>query len=200
MELDDKRWLVCKPDDLWIYDKLILSRKLKYVCGPAGVDVPYPGEYIVRPITNIDGMGYGAKFVHIEKRTDDVNLVPPGYFWCEIFKGKHLSVDYVDQRQKFCVEGIRPDKAPLYKWDQWKKSDDQIPFPQILELLSYKKFNCEFIGGHLIETHLRGNPDFTTDADYVIPVWEGDDTTPPPGMEFEEDRDYKRLGRFKPIK
>ncbi len=198
MDLDDKMWQVCHPDYLWIYDKLILSRKLNYVCGPAAVPVPHPGKYIVRPITNIDGMGYGAKFVDIKKHTDNVKIIPPGYFWCEIFTGKHLSIDYVNQRQKLCVEGIRPDNAPIYKWSQWKKSDDNVPFPQLLDLLPYPKINCEFIGDKLIEVHLRGNPDFEHDGDYVIPVWEGQSTTPPSGMEFKECRDYKRLGMFIP--
>jgi len=197
MELDDKMWLTCHPDDLWIYDKLVLSRKLNYICGPAGVPVPYPGEYIVRPITNIDGMGIGAKFVRLDQSTE--NVVEPGYFWCEVFKGTHLSVDYVNQRQKLCVEGIRPKHNPLYRWSQWKKSDDQVPFPKLLELLPYPKINCEFVGGRLIEVHLRGNPDWEHGSDTIFPVWEGQSTVPPRGMKFVEDDDYKRVGFFIPL-
>ena len=37
---DPDIWDKIKPDDLWIYDKLILSRKLGYLCGPAGVAPP----------------------------------------------------------------------------------------------------------------------------------------------------------------
>lgn len=32
------------PDDLWCVDKLILSKKLGYLCGPAGI-VPAPRNW-----------------------------------------------------------------------------------------------------------------------------------------------------------
>ena len=37
-------------DDLWCLDKLILSKKLGYECGPAGIPPSVPGQYIVRPV------------------------------------------------------------------------------------------------------------------------------------------------------
>lgn len=40
-------WKSIHVKDLWIYNKLILSQTLGYVCGPTGVDVPKPGFYIV---------------------------------------------------------------------------------------------------------------------------------------------------------
>ena len=43
------------------FNKLWLAEQLGYVCGPAGVDVPKPGVYVVRPIMNLDGMGAGAR-------------------------------------------------------------------------------------------------------------------------------------------
>ena len=49
-------------------DKLILSRKLKYNCGPVGLDVPN-GWYIVRPCVNMLGLGLGAQKVWLEKET-----------------------------------------------------------------------------------------------------------------------------------
>ena len=52
---EDEAWLNCHNEDLWIFDKLILAKKLGYVCGPIGVDVPEPGYYIVRPCVNIMG-------------------------------------------------------------------------------------------------------------------------------------------------
>ena len=33
---DDEVWDVAHTEDLWIFDKLILSKKLGYQCGPAG--------------------------------------------------------------------------------------------------------------------------------------------------------------------
>lgn len=59
---DDETWLRCHIDDLWIFDKLIVSKKLGYVCGPHGVNVPQNGKYIVRPCVNLMSMGRGAFF------------------------------------------------------------------------------------------------------------------------------------------
>jgi hypothetical protein len=61
MYIDDKDvWATCPTDYLWIYDKLILARKSGYLAGPAGIAVPKPSWYIVRPITNIRMMSRGA--------------------------------------------------------------------------------------------------------------------------------------------
>jgi len=48
-------------DDLWVYNKLILSRKLGYTCGPSGVPVPKSDFFIVRPCMNFMGMGRFAR-------------------------------------------------------------------------------------------------------------------------------------------
>ena len=44
---DYEAWVKCHPDDLWIFDKLILAKKLGYLCGPADVAVPESDNYIV---------------------------------------------------------------------------------------------------------------------------------------------------------
>jgi hypothetical protein len=192
---DEDVWPTIDPDDLWIYDKLILSRKLGYICGPVGTPVPQPGQYIVRPVTNLLGMGRGARIIHIENDTDHLT---PSHFWCEVFTGRHLTVDYVAGEQTLCVEGFRSSRK-LYKWDRWEVVDDRVPLPSILTpLVKYGTINCEFIGGNLIEAHLRGNPDFHDGEQEIHVVWEGEDTTPPPGMTFVESSEYKRLGFFVP--
>lgn len=190
-DTDELPWRELDVDDLWIYDKLILARKLNYVCGPVGNDVPKPDNYIVRPCVNFMGMGYGAKIRWIE---DDTDHLPKGYFWCEVFEGRHLSVDYVDGEQVLCVEGFRNPDDPLYKWKKWEQVNDTVPYPSILKV--FPRVNCEFIDGNLIEVHLRHNPDFRHESDVVIPVWEGEDTTPPKGMKFVKDDEHKRLGFF----
>lgn len=190
---DEDVWPTIDPNDLWVYDKLILSRKLGYVCGPTGTSVPSPGEYIVRPITNLLGMGRGAKIHTIHEGTDHL---PLSHFWCEVFTGRHLTVDYVDGEQVLCVEGFRSSRK-LYKWDRWVAVDDRVPLPEILApLTKYGTINCEFIDGKLIEVHLRSNPDFSEQEHELHVVWEGDDVVPPPGMIFVESKDYKRLGFF----
>lgn len=196
-------------NDYWIFDKLILSKKLGYVCGPKGINVPFPGEYIVRPCVNVLGMGRGAEIIWIEKETE---FIPDGFFWCEIFKGRHLSIDYKEETQILCVEGFRnsPDD-PIWKWKRWKRNDDVfVPFPPFLKDSlrgTYKYINIEMIDGHLIEVHLRTNPDFPQDENYmeVIPVFQGDDISnkkidemKEKGYEYKEEEyeEYKRIGFF----
>lgn len=195
---DHDAWKMCHIEDLWIFDKLLLSKKLGYVCGPSGLDVPHPGEYVIRPITNLCGMGRDATIQHIEKSTDDL---PPGHFWCEVFEGRHLSVDYVGFKQSLCVEGFRDPDTELYRWTKWQRTDDVVSVPGIVYSLNqdYRHINCEFIGGKLIEVHLRPNPDFQNNEDVLYVVWEDQDTTPPEGMVFISCPDYKRKGFFKPI-
>jgi hypothetical protein len=188
---DDIAWQQADPNDLWVYDKLILSRKLNYTCGPVGMNVPRSGKYIVRPCVNIMGMGHDAEFVWIEDETDHLTK---GHFWCEIFEGRHLSVDYVDGEQVDCYEGVRDLDDPLYKWKAWQRTNDVVPYPPLLPLFKY--LNVEFIGGKLIEVHLRLSPDARHGSDLLIPVWKGEDNTPPDGMIYVEDPDYLRTGFF----
>lgn len=125
---------------------------------------------------------------------DDTWHLPPGHFWCETFSGRHLSVDYVFGDQILCVEGFRT-STELHRWDRWEKTSDHIPLPEVLHSLDYKNINCEFIDGKLIEVHLRHNPDFEKhDADFVIPVWEGQ-TTIREGFQFIPDPE-ETVGRL----
>lgn len=193
---DGDAWKKCRNEDLWVFDKLILSKKLGYRCGPAGVEVPVPGYYVVRPITNTFGMGVGAEVKYLKHETDHLG---PGKFWCKQFHGPHYSVDYHgDGKQKFCVQGFRDKKDPLYKWREWKLIDKKIPCPPIVDTLvgKYDTINCEFIGDKLIEIHLRGNPDFANGEKRLIVVWKGENKQPPKGMKFIPSDDYKREGFF----
>ena len=192
---EDIVWKTADPDDLWVCDKLILSRKLGYKCGPAGIDVPEPGWYIVRPCVNALGLGLGARKKYIVEETMDLDY---GSFWCEWFEGRHLSVDYKYGKQILCVEGFKS-KNTFTKWDKWVKTDDQIPLPKILNTLAdrYIYINCEFIGDKLIEVHFRYNPDFEDDISEFIPVWEGEDISPPPEYTYIEYPDiHGRIGAY----
>ena len=69
--LDGKdEWNHIHQDDLWIYNKLFLSRVLGYNCGPIGVPVPKPDFYIIRPSFNLLGMGRFARLEYVYKFTD----------------------------------------------------------------------------------------------------------------------------------
>ena len=194
---DDDAWLSCHHDDLWIFDKCILSRKLGYTCGPADVDVPESNFYIVRPCVNLPGMGRGAEFRYLTQDTTDL---PPGHFWCEIFEGRHLSVDFNLNKksrtyeQGLTTEGFRHEDDPMWKFNKWIRVNDEIEYPMILSQLNgdYECINCEFIGDKLIEVHLRANEDMGEYTE-IIPVWEEKDKELE-GYEYHENKDFKRLG------
>lgn len=183
------------PEDLWVYNKLQLSRILGYTCGPVGVDVPKSDFYIIRPSINFLGMGINARIEWVERSTDTYH---PGEFWCEIFKGEHLSVDFKDKKAELVVKGVRTAEKPLYKWEKWEKIDKKIEFPSILNDLigNYKWINCEFIGERLIEVHIRRNPDFRYNNSVAIPVWDDKKPENYKDYRFVEDSDYLRKGFY----
>lgn len=192
---EDIVWKTANPNDLWVMDKLILSRKLGYTCGPTGQDVPSPGNYIIRPCVNMLGLGLGASIQYLQ---DDTCHLPLGYFWCEIFTGRHLSIDYVDKQPVLSVEGIKSLNT-LTKWQEWRKTNIYLPFPKILNELhdNYEYINCEFIDNNLIEVHLRQNEDFKNDISHFIPVWKGESTIPPSGYTYIKYPDlHGRIGAF----
>jgi hypothetical protein len=157
--------------------------------------VPKPDFYMVRPISNLEGMGVGARKVWIEDSTLDLH---PGEFWCEFFTGDHISVDYHLYEPVLIVKGIPHPNAPHSKFIKWEKVDTPIPQPGFLGKipLFYKTINCEFIGGKLVEIHLRGNPDFIYGNNVAIPVWEDEKINPPQSMRFVEAKDINRLGFY----
>ena len=190
-----KAWKNCNPEDLWIFDKLIVARLSGHICGPRGIPVPEPGEYFVKPITNIEGMGEKARIEYIDSDTCHLH---PGEFWCEVFNGEHISVDYNKYVPVLSVVG---QKHPVHKhrrFTRWDKTRTVHPLPQFIGLipLRYKTINCEFIGGKLIEIHLRGNPDFAYGNSTVIPVWNDEPDPLPAGFTFisDEGTEVERIG------
>jgi len=146
-----------EPDDLWVYDKLIVAKKFNYYCGPAGTLPSIPGEYIVRPCVNFLMMGRGAK---VEQGSEFD--VPVGHFWCERFYGRHLSFDFHKGQQILAVEGFREDPNRLDRFSKWQKTEDVLTLPDFLVTISkkYEWLNVECIGDKIIEVHLRYNDDF----------------------------------------
>ncbi len=192
MLTDSEAWVRTDPEDLWVYDKLILSRKLGYVCGPADVPVPYPGEYIVRPITNMLGMSIGARIKWINK---DTFYLDPGTFWCEVFPGRHLTYDFVDGVQAVCYEGFLAEGS-LSKFLKWQRTNDIAQVPKFVIDLSkkYGNVNIECKGDKIIEIHLRSNPEWIQyNADVLIPRWKGTEN-PGPEYRYVKDKDSDRIG------
>ena len=191
----DQEWNHIHDKDLWVYNKLFLSRVLGYKCGPAGVAVPKPDFYVVRPSFNLLGMGRHARIVEIKKDTEDLH---PSEFWCQIFRGDHISVDFRNKVPELVVLGEKEGKDPLYKWRQWTKIDKEIEFPSILNDLhgDYEWINCEFIDGNLIEVHFRRNPDFRYGNSLAIPVWKDEKVQKLEKYIYIEDSDFLRKGFY----
>ena len=192
---EEQVWKRADVTEMWAMDKLLLSTKMGYRCGPTGTDVPESGHYCVRPCVNAFGLGLGAEKVYIKDSTDHL---PPGHFWCEWFEGRHLSVDYQKGEQTLCVEGFKNEHT-FTKWDRWVKTEDAVPMPDVIRKYFGHKdiINLEFIGDKLIEVHFRGNPDFTDGINEFIPVWEGQDTQAPEGYKYREYPDvHGRIGAF----
>jgi len=192
MEIEDE-FNQIHPDDLWVYNKLQLSRKLGYICGPAGMKVPKSGFYIVRPSINFLGMGINSRIISLDSSTDHLN---PGEFWCELFVGEHLSVDFHNENNVLTVKGHRNSKNPLSKWNCWTKINRKIEFPLILRDLKkkYEWINCEMIGNNIIEVHFRQNPDFQYHNSIAIPVWRDKMLKIYKNMRYVESKDQERLG------
>ena len=172
--MDDKDvWKFIEADDLWIYDKLILSKKLGYNCGPAGTLPEKESYYVVRPCVNFRMMGKGASVQLLSPKHSD--SVPDGYFWCERFTGRHVSIDYNYGKQVLAVEAFKEDEDRLDRFTAWRKINNfDFMLPSILEPIAkkYEWLNIEAIGGNVIEVHLRYNDDFKNhDGDVVIPIW-----------------------------
>lgn len=191
LEVDDE-FNAIDVRDLWVYNKLQLSRVLGYNCGPAGTTVPKPDFYIVRPSINFLGMGRFSRLEWIEKDTEHLH---PAEFWCEVFQGDHLSVDFYQKKADLVIIGTRDESDPLYKWRKWEKIDRNVEFPSILENLhgSYDWINCEFIGNHLIEAHFRRNPNFRYGNSVAIPVW---DENIDENQTYIQDSGYLRKGFY----
>lgn len=170
---DEQAWLKYPQHRKW-FNKLYVADVFGYKCGPAGIPVPEPNHYVVRPIYNLAGMGVGAKVMFL--KPEDINRIPPGYFWVEYFqKAPHYSVDYVREngewKQLNCYIG-KNSELNLSVFDSWIQSDHQFPLPDILKSLDVEKLNIEAIGNKIIEVHLRNGFDHMMQYKEIYPVFE----------------------------
>ena len=188
-------WNHIHPKDIWVYNKLHLSRVLGYTCGPVGTTVPKPDFYVVRPSINLLGMGRFSRLEWIHYTTDHFH---PAEFWCERFIGEHLSVDFQNRESKLVVLGERNPEDELYRWKKWTRIDRRVEFPSILDDLigDYEWINCEFIGNRLIEVHFRQNPDFRYGNTIAIPIWKDQKVEGYLNYRFVSDSDFHRKGFF----
>ena len=162
---------------LW-FNKLWLAEQLGYKCGPSGYAPTRTGDYVVRPIYNLAGMGLGAYKTHI--RANDRSVVPPGSFWCEYFDEPHYSVTYSWVKNYWhCIHSWRGrfDSSNLSRFTLWTRSEHSPTLPKLFdELKEVEQINVEFRGDKPIEVHLRpsGNPDGSSGRSpykEYVPIW-----------------------------
>ena len=157
----------------WVLNKLELSIKLGYHCGPAMKPVDKTGEYIVRPIMNFSGMGIHTRKLFLEENR--ITTIELGYFWCEFFKGPQYSIDYTWKGNQyfpcFCTQGFI-DEGEFVHFNYWKRiSYPGFILPKWVNDLGKEKINIEFIGDKIIEIHLRHSDDFPPGASEIHPIW-----------------------------
>ena len=162
------------------WNKLYLSEIMGYSCGPGATEIPETKEYVIRPIYNLGGMGICTTVKTLQK--GDISSVPPGYFWCEYFDGRHFSTTYYKEGNKWhCLHNWQGwnDKSNVVKFTKWKKSNDIPILPDPIAEIDVPIINVEYKENNPIEIHFRpsGNPDGTSHDKWseYIPIWH--DTT-----------------------
>lgn len=202
------------PHHRQFFNKLWLAEYLGHKCGPAGyapTEMEIPDNVIVRPIYNLSGMGVGARPLNLivecsSRYTNRPNLdggstwdpptktevlegLPAGTFWCEKFEGDQLSTTlrWVVGRSGFgSWEYVSTYQAEMVRWkqragttqqfvDSWARVPPQpiINLNRLDVLADVGTINVETVGGNIIEVHLRGSPDPA--AEVFIPVFKGDE-------------------------
>ena len=90
------------PSHRWIYDKLRVAQSQGLECGLHHTPPPrYP--VFCKPVTNLRGMGAGARVVRSE-REFRVSC-KPGDFWSPWLSGEHVSTDWAVVRGEFRPRG-----------------------------------------------------------------------------------------------
>lgn len=187
VEEDFQAWQAY-PELRWVFNKLDISLKLGYSCGPAGVPISKKGMYIIRPIYNLYGMGIGAhkKYLDPDLHSKDMiahKYIPPGYFWCEWLEGVHQSIDFIKHNDKWepfsTMIGIHESEDNLVTFKQWEVINNSFILPDWVHNIDTEKYlNIETKGNNIIEIHLRSGNDHIWDLPIgtkIIPVWEGKD-------------------------
>jgi len=186
-DLDEHELYLKYPQHHKWWNKLYLAETMGYSCGPGGVRIPSTGEYVIRPIYNLIGMGVCTTIKVLKQ--GDCTSTPPGYFWCEYLEGNHYSATYENingtWKPLHCWQGWNR-KSNVVKFNKWIRSDYTPTIPKaIANINNVKYINIEYKGDNPIELHFRpsGNPDGTSISKWneYIPIWH--DTT-----QFEKDK------------
>lgn len=172
IKTDEEAWIKYPSHRDW-FNKLWTSERFGHACGPAGIEVPKSGTYIVRPIYNLYGMGANATFQFLTK--EDKDSLTPGHFWCEVFEGDHLSIELNWNKTRWIphsiFQGHHANDNEIFRFSKWNKVHRDVIIPTLLDVLcDCGSINVEMIGDKVIEVHLRGSPD-PIEYNEFIPVW-----------------------------
>ena len=166
------------PKYRWVFNKLDIALRLGYQAGPACVPLPAIQSYfkaVVRPIYNLYGMGIGARVFTFTPEIDNdfiVNhgCIPPGYFWCEYFKGIHYSIDYrsttspagsLFRWEPFHAMMGKNTEKDLTRFNSWTSIEPpKMLLPDFInKIMDVDHLNIECIDDKIIEIHLRTGND-----------------------------------------
>jgi hypothetical protein len=195
----DSEALAAYPKDAHWYDKVHLARTLGYRCGVH--KIPRSGKWIVRPITNLEGMGRQAVIDYFKEGT----LIEPGMFYCEVFEGRHITIDYVREYgrwvQHHTFEGFNTPED-LIHFSRWLRVDYKYEIPLFLRSVEADHINVEVKGDRIIEIHLRPNPDPVMYDDFW-PIWSEDQKPPFENYvripDADNETEMGRLGFYVPV-
>ena len=181
------------PKYRWVFNKLDIALRLGYQAGPACVPLPAIQSHfkaVVRPIYNLYGMGIGARVFTFTPEIDNdfiVNhgCIPPGYFWCEYFKGIHYSIDYrsttspagsLFRWEPFHAMMGKNTEKDLTRFNSWTSIEPpKMLLPDFInKIMDVDHLNIECIDDKIIEIHLRTGNDILHDMPLgtkAIPIW-----------------------------
>jgi len=169
-------------DERWILNKLEVTQRLGYRCGPCGTPVTVEGDYIVRPIMNSAGMGHGGFLKHnFSAPTNEQPPFAPGYFWTEYFDdtvNKHGWTAYTDDLP---VDEWSGQRVGRDMGGDWRNSGFEGPAVPAFLLGVSKHLLIEWIGSDIIEVSPRhmsyqdGRVPVEMRAYQVSPPWGHDD-------------------------
>lgn len=183
------------PEHRWVYYKPGLCDIQGIEWAPCPV-VPSSYPVVVRPMTNLCGMGAGMQIVQTAAEYDDACC--HGFFWTPVAIGKHTSHDFHMEDGRLVSETIFTG-TPMHEFpgaflhwqlDAYKREPVRTPAMKHLEerLRGYSgALNVECIGDRIIEVHLRSGDErlaaqfYESGAPlYLVPIWH-DPLDGPPG-------------------
>lgn len=193
---DIEAWDLYPHHRRW-FNKLDLSLRFGYRCGPGAVAPRDSGWYVVRPIYNLEGMGVGARKQFIEAGDD--RCVEPGFFWCEWFDGPQHSVTFEWTDSGWVPvsawEGVRPEDN-LSRFTCWRRSIWRSGLPdEFDELADCDLINVEFVDGRVIEVHLRSSPDPDV-GEEIVPVWADEEDVTVDVVSFDDAGGFLKVPRL----